>query len=368
MTESDKSKIEDGARQLGEWLSDPRELGKKPAKVEYVESFADKDDIQCMIFKYKKSAFSKWLLGIVSDAGVFSEMKEFDSARARQDAEECLVFLKNYWKNVAAKQAGTENQEYERKKGAFSGFVLLSDKSWDKEQFKRDLAADWGIEPEYDEGDDSYDRKKDGCDALIFEMGSQRVVLGFMDIPVPGGEAEQNAAYNYMWKEAVEVTKTHQAQIMVAVLGGHENVKRDGELFVKVTASLCKQPNAIGVYANGVVYEPRFYFAMKEFIEQGIYPLLGLVWFGVVRAEKGCHIYTIGMNVFGKDDMEILNTEDDIGEVKDFLTDIACYCIEQDVVLHDGETIGLSADQRCKISRSPGVCVEGTTLKIAYGA
>ncbi|MCM1089843.1 MAG: DUF4261 domain-containing protein [Butyrivibrio sp.] len=366
MIESDKSKIDNAVSQLEEWLSDPRELGKKPSKVEYVESFEDEDGISCMIFKFKKSMLSKWLLGIVSDSGVFSDMKEFDEGRARQDAEECLTFLKNYWKNLAAKQAGTENQEYEGHKGAFAGFILLSDKSWDKEQFKRDLKADWGIDPEYDEGDDSYDREGDGCDAMLFELGSQRVVLGYMNVPVPGGEAEENAAYNYMWQEAVEVTKTHQAQIMVAVLGEHRDIKQDGLLFVKLVSSLCKQPNAIGVYANGVVYEPKFYFAMKEFIENGMYPLMGVVWFGMLRSEKGINLYTLGMDSFGKAEMEILDVTGDFSDARDFLTNIAGYCIDQDVVLHDGETIGLTADQRCRITKSPGVSVEGETLKIAY--
>lgn len=256
--------------------------------------------------------------------------------------------------------------EYMNKKGVFSGFVLLSDKSWDKDKFKQDLEADWGLQPEYDEGDSSRQEEQKHCDAVILEIGSQRVAVGYMDIPVPGGEAEQNAAYNYTWENAVEVTKTHQAQILVTVMGEHEDVKKDGELFVKVAATLCKQSNAIGVYANGVVYQPEFYFAMKEFIEQGIYPLLGLVWFGVLRAEHGYHIYTIGMNGFGMDDMEILGTAEDPKTVKDFLVNIAGYCIDENVILHNGETIGLSDTQRCRISRSPGVCVEGMTLKIEY--
>lgn len=265
-----------------------------------------------------------------------------------------------------AKQAGAENHEYANQKGIFSGFVLLSDKSWDKDKFKRDLEADWDIHPDYDEGDGSDREGGDHCDALIIDYGSQRLAIGYLDMPVPGGEAEQNAAFNYTWKDAVEVTKTHQAQIIVTVLGEHADVKMDGELFVKVTASLCKQPNAIGVYANGVVYQPEFYFAMKEFIEQDMYPLLGLVWFGVLRAEHGFHVYTIGMNSFGMDEMEILGTAEDPNVVKDFLMNIAGYCIDGDVILHDGETIGLSETQRCRISRSPGVCVEGMTLKIDY--
>ncbi len=265
-----------------------------------------------------------------------------------------------------AKQDEAKNREYAKQRGTFSGFVLLSDKSWDKDKFKRDLEADWGLQPDYDEGDGSREGTKH-CDALIIDLDSQRVAVGYMDIPIPGGEAEQNAAYNYMWRDAVEVTKTHQAQILVTVMGEHEDVKKDGELFVKLTAALCKQPNAIGVYANGVVYQPEFYFAMKEFIERDMYPLLGLVWFGVLRAEYGYHVYTIGMNSFGLDEMEILGTAEDLNTVKDFLMNIAGYCIDGNVILHEGETIGLSETQCCRISRSPGVCVDGMTLKIEYG-
>ena len=366
MKEQDAKKLADAQKQLAEWLSDERELGARPSKIEYVESFVDEDEISCMIFKYKKSLFSKWMLGIVSDSGVFSQMQEFRQETAVQDAKACLEFLKNYWKNLAAKQAGTENAEYAKRKGAFSGFVLLAQKSWDKESFKKEFEEAWGLKPAYDEGDDTEKKDGDNCDALIMELGSQRVMIGYMGIPVPGGEVEQNAAFNYTWKEAVEVTKTHQAQLVVAIMGAHEDVKQDGELFVKVVSVLCRQKGALGVYANGVVYQPEFYFAMREFIEKGIFPLMGLVWFGIMGAEHGYHVYTIGMNCFGKDDMEILGTLENPGEVKKFLTDIAGYCIDQDVVLHDGETIGLTAQQRCKLTRSPGVTAGGMTIKIAY--
>jgi len=249
--------------------------------------------------------------------------------------------------------------------GVFSGFVLLADKLWNKEQFKRDFAADWGLNPTYEDGEG--DRQVGAtCDALILELGTQKVAIGYMGIPVPNREAEKNAAYNYTWKQAVEVTRKHKAQIVVMVMGAHEDVKADGELFVKVVASLCKQKGALGVYTNEVVYQPEFYFAMKEYIENGMYPLLGLVWFHVLQANLGYSVYTVGMNNFGKDEMEILEAPESPKEVKDFLVQIAAYCIEEDVTLHHGETIGLTAEQRCEIARSPGVYVEGTSIKINY--
>lgn len=369
----DKQKIDEAKQHLEEWLSDPREFGKKPAKIEYVKDFTDEDGVECMIFKFKKSLISKWIIGIAGEMGVFSAMREYNEATAEKDAAECLDWLKNYWKRVAAEQSGEGMDEYKDSTGRFIASVLLSDRKWDRDRLRQDLKEDWGIEPSCDENDENEadgesqeDGEYDDQGTDIFEVGKATVVLALMDMPVPDGEAEHDAALNYMWQEAVEVTKTHQAHIIVTILGKHENPMEDGVLFVKILSSLCKQENVIGVYTNAVVYQPKFYFAMGEMIRSDIFPILGLIWFGVLRTEKGFCVYTTGMNSFGKDDMEILDADEDPNELKDFMMGMAEYCIEGDVVLHDGESIGISADHRCQISRSEGVCTDGMTLKIAY--
>ena len=73
------NEIANAMEELENWLADPAELWRKPAKIEYTASFEDEDGIKCMIFKFKKSFFGKWLLGIVSESGTFSEMKEYNS-------------------------------------------------------------------------------------------------------------------------------------------------------------------------------------------------------------------------------------------------------------------------------------------------
>ena len=65
------NEIVNAMEELENWLADPTELGRKPAKIEYTASFEDEDGIKCMIFKFKKSFFGKWLLGIVSESGTF---------------------------------------------------------------------------------------------------------------------------------------------------------------------------------------------------------------------------------------------------------------------------------------------------------
>ena len=86
---------------LEKWLSNSHELGRKPSKIKYTNTFEDSDGIKCMIFKYKKSFFGKWLLGIVSDSGTFSEMKLYNKETEVVDAKKILNMLKNYWKEIA---------------------------------------------------------------------------------------------------------------------------------------------------------------------------------------------------------------------------------------------------------------------------
>ena len=98
------NEIVNAMEELENWLADPSELGRKPTKIEYTASFEDEDGIKCMIFKFKKSFFGKWLLGIVSESGTFSEMKEYNSS-----TERCKIvtsYIKRILEKNGRKRAG----------------------------------------------------------------------------------------------------------------------------------------------------------------------------------------------------------------------------------------------------------------------
>lgn len=108
-----------------EWLEHPSELGKAPAKIEYANEFVDEDGEKCIIFKYKKSRFSSWLLAIHSSAGVFSEMENYNQSTEIEDAKKVLGFLKEYWKRYALSES--EKEEKEADSDMFLAFVLMDD-------------------------------------------------------------------------------------------------------------------------------------------------------------------------------------------------------------------------------------------------
>ena len=264
-----------------------------------------------------------------------------------------------------AKRAEAEAEDESDHTGVFTGFVLLSKAEWNKEQFIRDMKEKWDIAvEEYDASEEK------GDDALVFEVGDMLAAVSLASYPIPGGEAEGNAENNYMWEDAVKVAKEHRAHLMVAVLGKEEDLLEKGKLFTKVVAACCRQEYATGIYTSGVVFEPRFYEGFADMMQEDELPIFNWIWFGLWRDEHGMNGYTYGMASFGKDEMEVLGTDAKPSNLRDFLASLASYVLENDVDLHDGETIGFAEDDKHTITRSPGVGLpeEQMTLKISWAS
>lgn len=362
---------------LAEWLAHPQELGKKPAKIECAGEF-DLHDLHYYIFKYKKTVFGKWLLGICGGyegvglehcGHVYSEMQEYAEATAQDDAIKMVEMIRAYWMERAKRV-----EERKENSGNFVNFVLLKENMWDKEEFLRLLAEEWQIR------DDSKDDAEDGADSeenaepgnqeedvvAVLSYHGYMISAALMPAPVPDGEAEYNAQSNYMWKDAAEVTKQHRAHLVIAVMGRGGSAAEAGELLVKTAAACCRQKNVLGVYANKTVYQPEFYLDFAAMMKEGMFPVFNLVWFGLYGSEKGLCAYTCGLNSLGYDELEILDSSAGPQELRRILTGIALYVINGNVTLRDGETIGFTAEQKLPITKSRGIAVEGESLKIAY--
>ncbi len=346
------------------WLAHPQELGAEPAELECAGEF-DLHDLHYYIFKYKKSVSDKWLLGVCGGyAGnelehcghVFSEMEEYNTDTAEQQAIDLVETIRNYWIEQA-KQV----EEHKKKAGNFVSFVLLEKPEWDKAALQQILQDEWGIidaEPESAENDDE--------NSLIINYQGAMLNIALIPGPIPGNEATEAATENYMWQAAVQQTSQHTGHLLVAVLGIGQSIIENGEMLVKLTAAACKQPGALGVYANGVVYPPDYYQHFAGMLKENLFPIYNLVWFGLYKSKKGFCAYTNGLQNFGFDEIEVLDSSANPNELHDFLSDIANYVITQNVLLQDGETIGFSAEEKLPISKNRGVAVPGESLKIAF--
>lgn len=103
-------------------------------------------------------------------------------------------------------------------KGCFVSSVLLSQNQWDKKQFIHDFEEDWGIVLTDDD---------DNGDVLVGMFSGMTLAIAIMPGPVPNGEAEHYAQGNYLWKDATEVARQHEAHILVSVTGDQSNRWRE---------------------------------------------------------------------------------------------------------------------------------------------
>lgn len=268
------------------------------------------------------------------------------------------------FENKSSKKKGSHEEEHTNsdvKAGEFAGFALLSEPDWDKEKFFADLKEDWGIEINDDHPDDK--------EVVYVEADGFRVVIGLMPMPIPRGEAEHYAKANYMWRGAETIVSRHKAHLIVTVLGEGDMLAR-ANLFVKVTSSLMAQRNAVALYSEGAVYSPKMYRdfsgVLKDDSLAGAVPILNLVWFGLYGDGKAAGVYTYGMRRLGKEEMEIYVPQNaaDLEQIRSFMVSVASYVVGEDVVLRNGETIGFSATQKLPIKVSPGIAVDGNTIKI----
>lgn len=352
-------------QEMVDWLAHEQELGQPPSEIELAGEF-DLHEMRYYIFKYKENALGEWLLGVCGGyedeedtehcGHVFSEMEAYDPNTAEQEAIKMVEMIREYWMQRAA----SEEDDEESEPGLFNGFVLLNSAQCDFEQIKANLLNDWGISAVSE--DDKADEEM-----LFLEVDNCAVAASFINAPIPDGEAEHFAEGNYLWPEAVEVTKTHVAQILLAVLPRGCSAIDSSKIYTKLAASCLKLPNAIGIYTGGTVAQPEIFIDMAEMLrDEEIIPLLNVVYFGLIGTENGTDGYTYGLKAFGKDEIEVLGSSLTPSDMRDFLITISGYIVGEDVTLQDGETIGFTAEQKLPITRSEGLYLEGQTLKIHY--
>lgn len=246
--------------------------------------------------------------------------------------------------------------------GSFVSFVLLGGETYDFHRLTAQLKEDWDIDIK--DSDVDFDNG-----TIAVEVEGMMVAISLMGAPVPDGEAVVNARTNYAWEDAVSVAEHHQAHILAAVLPRDSDVLDAGLLSVKLLSSIARDEQVTGINTLGSVLHPGAYREIAELaLGREAYPVMNLVFVGLYSNDGGkttCG-YTFGLESFGKEDMEVIDSEHSREEIYYFLYDIADYVITGDVELQDGETIGFSEDQKLQIIYSEGKALPGKTLKLDF--
>ena len=204
--------------------------------------------------------------------------------------------------------------------------------------------------------------------SVAFKIDGEMVVIGHIPAPIPAGDIEGTAKYAYNWETVSNDLKDHKSHLIISILkGGQDQIKRY-RIFTQIICSLLRTTNSIGIYKGNqsLLIPKEDYLSEAEFMSEDYLPLNLWIYFGLLNNDKGNSGYTYGLKEFNKTEMEVLNSVKDLEEIRGFLFNMASYVLDNDITFKDGQTCGISEDEKILIKLTKGEFVEGDTFKLDY--
>lgn len=255
---------------------------------------------------------------------------------------------------------------------SFFGIVLLPTPEWQIDRFLAQYEADWGEKPMAVNLSEA-----EGVEGAALQFKEGVVILMHKPTPVPNGEAERAAGNNYVWRGAKAAAAAHKAHLAIGVgrpdypeeaqhleaLPPEERSARFhasaelGTLLVKACASALAATNALGLYANDTVWEPRSYRGATALVSRGILPIPNLVWIGICVNDLGeLGGWTNGLRPFGLKELELESVADMTpADLQSFLFDLVAHELEEGAIFRSGDRIAYSASEKMLLEAGPGI-------------
>lgn len=237
--------------------------------------------------------------------------------------------------------------------------ILSDDAAFNLKLFLKDIKGNY----KYKIGAPSGDKE-----AGVITIDGELVAIGSMPVPVPWGEIERTAAYAYNWENATIDLRDHKGHLIVSIMHGTDDQVKRYRIFTSVICSLLRTNNAIGVYkgAQSLLIPKEDYLAEAEGMNDDWFPLNLWIYFGLRKIKDKGVGYTYGLKEFNKRELEVVDSERDLTDIRNFLFNMTHYILDHDVEFEDGQTCGLSESERIKITLSPGQFVDTDSFKLAY--
>jgi hypothetical protein len=187
-------------------------------------------------------------------------------------------------------------------------------------------------------------------------------VIGFlahMPVPIPGGEAEDNADGNFMWPNGREEAAAHASHVVVMQKDDQARTPVQSALVLsKLALASLRIFDGLGVYwGNASVCNSRKVFEdfCEDISEQSLAVPVWLRFQLVGGSESAIGMYTLGMDQFGLMDIEVEQSKLNIQELFEFVANLAHYLILSGPIISDGSTVGGTPDEKILVRHRPSL-------------
>lgn len=200
----------------------------------------------------------------------------------------------------------------------------------------------------------------------VFSIQGETVALATMPVQIPFGDIQGMAQYAYNWTTAEKDLGNHNSHIIVTLMSSNKGEVERFSILTKVLSSIVATTNCLGVYqgSQSLLIPREQYLVSAEALKSNQIPLDLWIYIGLRKGENGNSAYTYGLTAFDKLEMEFINVKLDLEEMHSFLSNVCAYVINSNVTFKSGETLGYTAEQKIRITKSKGQFVEGQSLKL----
>ena len=259
------------------------------------------------------------------------------------------------------------------------GMVLLENATFDMEQFKKDLLAQWDIvslaSPEGITARVSVDTKDvepveeaDMEDAHVLIIDDYKVVIAPFASAMPVEALELGALRNYLFNNALEVIMKHTNHVAIGIVEGTGNTLEESILLSKLLAVATVQTGATAIYTHGVLYEADKYYQETENLRDNVLPMMNLVWVDIDFEEDGTvSLYTNGMEELDQLNVEFLHCPWDPERAWKYILSVANFILTSGKEINDGDSIGRTETEELVVHIDEPVHADGLqTIQILF--
>lgn len=201
-------------------------------------------------------------------------------------------------------------------------------------------------------------------DVISFDFDQCGVSIVPVNKAIPWSELKAPCESNMFWEEASEVVPTHKGHFICTIVGSLEE-KTLAFYLTKAIEALLHCDNFIAVYwgDGNVVSSAEMFLDMSEDSSLDYLPLyLWLNFCLKLEKDNKFTVFTIGMDRLGFMDIEMFNIADDPDSAVGLAFNTAHYLLDNGPVLMDGDTFGLSEDQKLLVKHEKSTFHPNTTV------
>lgn len=206
--------------------------------------------------------------------------------------------------------------------------------------------------------------------ALSMSLGDDIVAVTNVPAPVPWEDLENLCRAAWHWPEATDLLEPLGSHLLVTLVAGTASPLVRTQRLTRVVTALLDSTSTVAVYwgQGPTINSTEAFIEGSRHIEEGALPLLLWTEFRLFSESEGkVSLVTSGLRALETMEIEIIDSDRHPSELIEVVDSIGAYLARNGPAIGDGETVGLSEDQKILARHVPSVWErEGPVLRLEY--